>query len=80
MQDLALEVGQLDEVGIHQPQPADAGGGEVEEGRRTEAAAADDQHAPGAEAFLGMAAEAGQVEVPGVALPLLGGEDHGLSG
>jgi hypothetical protein len=68
VQDLALQVGDLHLVGIHEAEEADAGGGEVVEGGRAEAAAADDQHAPGAELFLGMAAEPGQVEVAGVAL------------
>jgi hypothetical protein len=53
VQDLALEIGDLHDVGIDEAQQADAGGGEIEERGGTEAAAADDQDAAGAELFLG---------------------------
>jgi len=38
VQDLALQVGELDLVGVGDRQPADAGGGEIEGGGAAEAA------------------------------------------
>jgi hypothetical protein len=43
IEDLALQVGEVDLVGIDEGEAADAGGGEVERGRATEAARADNQ-------------------------------------
>jgi hypothetical protein len=43
VEDLALQVRQVDLVRVGERQLADAGGGEVERGRATEAARADNQ-------------------------------------
>jgi len=42
VQDLALQVGEIDLVGVGDRQPTDAGGGEIERGGAAEAARAND--------------------------------------
>jgi hypothetical protein len=51
MQDLALQVGPVDDVVVGDDQTSDPGGGEVDRRRRAEPAGADDQ-GPRAEQFL----------------------------
>ncbi|MDQ0568708.1 hypothetical protein QFZ42_000542 [Variovorax paradoxus] len=50
--DLALEVGEVDLVVVHQRDMPDAGGREIQRHGRAQAARADDQHAAGADARL----------------------------
>ena len=45
VQDLALQIGQLDFVGIDDAQSSDAGGSKIKSRGRTQPAGADDQHA-----------------------------------
>ena len=52
MQNLALEVGIIHHVKIHQPECADAGGGKVETDRRSQSACADAKHLGGLQALL----------------------------
>jgi hypothetical protein len=70
MQDLALQVGQVDRIAIGQHQRADAGGGEVVAGGRTEAAGADHQGARIDDVFLAFDADLRQQDVAAVAQQL----------
>ena len=72
--DLALEVGLLDDVGVHHPQGADARGREVEEGRGPQPPGSHDQDAGVGEAPLPLAAHLRQQQVARVALDLRGGQ------
>ena len=54
VQDLALQVGDVDDVEIHEADVADAGGGEVERERRAEPAGADQQDARRLEPLLSL--------------------------
>ena len=54
MQNLALEVGIIHHVKIHQPECADAGGGKVEADRRSQSACADAKHFCGFQALLAL--------------------------
>ena len=74
MQHLALEVRQLDRIGVHQPERADAGGGEVERGRRAEAPHADHHDARPLQPALALETDVREREVPGVASQLAWGE------
>jgi hypothetical protein len=76
---LALQVGQLDDVVVMQPDGADPGGGEIQQQRRAEAAGADHQHPRGQQLFLTLAADLGQQDVARIALDLGVGEAHGRS-
>ena len=75
--DLALEVRDVDDVVVDDPERADAGGGEVERGRRAEAAGAEQQHLGVEQLLLALGADLGQEEVARVALALLGRERPG---
>jgi hypothetical protein len=66
--DLPLEVAEIDNVEVDDPDPPDAGGGEVHRGRRTKAARPDTQHAPGLQAALPLDADLRHDQVPAVAL------------
>ena len=50
--DLALKIGLVDGIGIGNRQAADAGGGKIRQGRRTQPAATDNEHMGGQEFFL----------------------------
>ena len=73
---LALQVGAVDLVVVHQDQPADSRGGQVERGRGPQAARADDQHRGALQRLLARAAYLAQHQVAGVALDLLVGKTH----
>jgi hypothetical protein len=71
VQDLALQVGQVDRVAIGQHQGADAGRGQVEGRRRTQAAGADHQRARIDDVLLAFDADLRQQDVAAVAQQLL---------
>jgi hypothetical protein len=71
VQDLALQVGEVDLVGVGQRQAADAGGGEVKRGGAAEAARADDERVGGAQLLLPLYPDLGKEDVPAVAEKLL---------
>jgi hypothetical protein len=76
--DLALEIVDADAVVVDDADRADAGSGEIEQQRRTEAASADDQHARGFELLLAFATDLLEHQVALVAQDLVRGE-HGLN-
>ena len=78
VRDLALQVGQIDHIVVDQPDRADAGGGEVEQHRRAEAARPDDQHARGEQLRLAGAADLRQQDMARVALDLVFAKIHGV--
>jgi hypothetical protein len=65
--DLALQVGQVDDIVIDYRDPADAGRGEVERGRRAQAAGADDQRMRVEDALLAFDAQCVEQDVAAVA-------------
>ena len=67
VEDLALEIGKIHRVEIHDADLADAGGGEIHGDGRAEAARADAQHAGGADFLLAGQPDFGQNQVPRVA-------------
>jgi hypothetical protein len=71
IEDLPLQVGEIDLVGVGQRQPADARCREVEGRRAAEAAGADDQRGCRAQPFLPLDADLGEQDVPAVAEELL---------
>jgi hypothetical protein len=71
IEDLPLQVGEIDLVGVGQRQPADARRGEIEGRRAAEAAGADDQRGCRAQPFLPLDADLGEQDVPAVAEELL---------
>ena len=75
MDDLALEVGLVDDVRVDDAERADSGGGEVERRGRAEPARADEQDACVEEALLALLADLRDQQVPAVARALLGRED-----
>jgi hypothetical protein len=66
-----LQVGEVDLVGIGEGQAADAGGGEVERGRTTQTARADDQRLGGAQLLLPLDPDFREEDVAAVAEKLL---------
>ena len=58
--DLALQVGEVDDVVVDDAERADAGGGEVERGRRAEAAGAEQQHLGVEQLLLALGADLGE--------------------
>ena len=68
--DLALEVRVVDDVGVDDPERPDARGGEVERGRRAEPARADQQDARVEQLLLPLLADLGDQQVARVALAL----------
>ena len=74
--DLALEVRVVDDVGVDDPERPDAGGGEVERRGRAEPAGADQQDARVEQFLLPLLADLGDQEVPRVALALRRRERH----
>jgi hypothetical protein len=71
VQDLALQVGEVDLVGVGEGEASDSGGGEIERRRAAEAARADDQRARGAQLLLSFNADLRQQNVPAIAEKLL---------
>ena len=72
VQDLALQVRRVDLVHVDDADRADAGGGEVQRGRRAEAAGAEQQHLAGEQLGLALGADLGQQQVAPVAVALVG--------
>src|SRR5207302_3062588 len=81
VQNLALQVREVDDVTVHEPDRPHAGRGQVERRRRPEAAGADEEDLRPEERALPLLADLAQQEVPAVALDLVGRErgvlDHG---
>ena len=75
-QDLALQVGELDDVVVDDADAADAGGGEIEEHRRAEPAGADDEHRAGAQRVLAALADLLEDELAVVPLALVPADPH----
>ena len=73
MEYLSLQVGQVDDVVVHQGDPADPGRGEIERRRRAETAGADDQRVAVEDALLAFDTERVKEDVPAVAEKLLVG-------
>ena len=71
--DLALEVGEVDDVVVDDAERADPGGGQVERGGRAEAAGAEQQHLRVEQLHLALEADLRDQQVARVALALLGG-------
>ena len=74
--DLALQIGQRDDIVIDHAQRADAGGRQIHQDRRAEAAGADHQHGRLLQRGLAGAADFAQYDMAGVALELVG-RQHG---
>ena len=74
VRDLALQVGKVDVIVVDDAERADAGGGEIEQRRRAQAAGADHQHARGPQFRLPLLADLVQDQVAGVAVELGFGE------
>jgi hypothetical protein len=70
MDDLPLKVGQRDRVVVDEAERADAGGGELGDDRRAEAAGAHHQHPRALQPLLAGPADLGQHDVAGVAFQL----------
>ena len=70
VQDLALQVAALDAVVVDQRQVADAGGGEIQRGRRAEPARADQQDTAGAQPSLPVLADLGQRQLARIPFPV----------
>jgi hypothetical protein len=68
--DLALQVGEIDGVGVDDRQRADAGAGEVERRRRAEAAGADHERLRAEQALLALDADAVEEDVARIAQEL----------
>jgi hypothetical protein len=71
VEDLALQVREIDLVGVGESQSSDAGGDEVERRRTAEAAGADDQRARGPQPLLSLDPDLGKKDVAAVAEELL---------
>ena len=74
---LALQVGGVDDVVVDEADRADAGGGEVERGRRAEPTGAEQQHLRVQQLQLAVDADLGKQGVARVAVALLGGHAAG---
>ena len=74
MEDLALQVRRVDDVHVDDAERADAGGGEVERGRRAEPAGAEQEHLRVEQLLLALLADLGEQQVAAVAVALLGRE------
>ena len=75
MHDLALKVRLVDDVRVDDPERADSGCGEVQGGRRAEAAGADEKNARVKEPLLPVLADLGDEQMAAVPGALLGRED-----
>src|SRR4029077_13788260 len=71
IEDLALQGGEVDLVGISERQAPDAGGGQVERGGTAEAARTDHQRARGAQLLLPLDPDFREEDVAAVAEKLL---------
>ena len=69
---LALEVRQVDLVVVDDSERSDAGGGEIQRGRRSEAAGAEQEHLRVEQLLLALGPDLGQQQMARVALALLG--------
>ena len=69
--DLALQVGLVDDVEVDDAEGADTGGGEVEQRRRAEAAGTDDEHLGVLQPLLPGHADVGDDQVARVAAHLV---------
>ena len=67
VEDLPLQIGEVDAIGVAERDRADAGGREELRGRRAEAAHADDERMRGRELLLRVRAELVEQDVPAVA-------------
>ena len=74
MEHLPLEIRDVDHIGVHQADRADARGGQIERRRRPQPAGADEQDSGSQELALPLLAHLAQQEVPAVALDLIGPE------
>ena len=74
VRDLALQVGQVDDVVVDDPQRSHAGRGEIEGGGRAESAGAEQQHLGVEQLHLPLEPDLGDEHVARVALALLGGQ------
>ena len=74
VRDLALQVGEVDDVVVDDPQRSHAGRGEVEGRGRAESAGAEQQHLGVEQLHLPLEPDLGDEHVARVALALLGGE------
>ena len=74
VQDLALQVRRVDDVHVDDAERAHAGGREVQRGRRSEPARAEQQHLALEELLLAGLTDLGQEQVAVVAVALLGVE------
>ena len=63
-EDLALEVGRLDEVAIDEGEGSDAGAGEERGSRGSSGSAADDRSVRGGKALLAGEADSGEEDLP----------------
>ena len=77
---LPLQIGQRHRVVVDDADHADAGGGEILQQRRAEAAGADHQHARRLEFLLAGAANLAQHEMAGIAFDFLWRQAHALPG
>ena len=68
---LPLQIRQRHRVVVDHPEPADAGGGEVEQHRGAQAAGADDQHARSLQLCLAGTTDLAQHDVARIALQFL---------
>ena len=64
VQDLSLQIGEIDDIGIDDPKCADAGGRQVIRGRRSESTRADQQHLAVQELLLACLTDLGDQKVP----------------
>ena len=78
MEDLTLQVGGIDLVHVDDADRADASRREVERGRRTEPAGAEQQHLRVEQLGLAFHAHLGQQEMALVPVALIGGQDDRL--
>jgi hypothetical protein len=76
VENLALKVGQIHRVAVHQAQAPNSGRGEIQQGGRADASGPHHQNPAGAPASLSFPTHLGQEGVPGIALGLLGGKIH----
>ena len=72
--DLALQIGQRHDIVIDHAERADAGGGEIHQRRRAEAAGADHQHGRLLQRGLAGAADFAQHDMAGVAFEFVGAQ------
>ena len=76
-QHLSLQVREVHVVKVRQPQPADAGGSQIERCRGPEAARADHEHRGRLQTSLARSADFRQREVAGIARLIGGGQGRG---